>query len=38
LRVVLLALMFNVLFDHLLVEPERGGEISDAPNIAVDVL
>ena len=29
--------MFDVFFDHLFVESQGGGEISDAPNIAVDV-
>ena len=29
--------MLNVLLDHLLIEPKGGGEISDAPNIAIEV-
>jgi hypothetical protein len=29
--------VFDVLFDHLFIETYGGGEISDAPNIAIDV-
>lgn len=29
--------MLNVLLDHLFIQTESGGEISDAPNIAIDV-